>query len=316
MAEVEEKTGMEQGQFLSQSKRQPGEKKTGEALEKEKEYQIQKGSPAPSIGREHVKAVFQEYTSRYDCEDEKIRLKVEHTYRVAQLCEDIAESLGLSQEDVELAWLIGMLHDIGRFEQLRQYGTFSDAQSIDHAQYGVKILFEEGKLRDYISFYEKDEIIKAAIWNHSAYRLPPELDEKTLLFCRIIRDADKIDILKVTCDVPLESIYDVSSRELYQSQVTPQVMDAFFEHHAILRSLKKTPVDNVVGHVALVFELEYTRSYEIVAQQGYLNQLLQFSTENPETKKQFVELRHCMEEYLQKTCKAAAETLEKGCDDH
>lgn len=72
-----------------------------------------------TIDRKKVEDAFKEYTSHYDISDEKIKLKVDHTYRVAALSERIANSLGLSDEYVELAWLIGMLHDIGRFEQLK-----------------------------------------------------------------------------------------------------------------------------------------------------------------------------------------------------
>ncbi len=54
----------------------------------------------------------------------KIRLKVEHTYRVADISEQIAEKLGLSEEDIALAWLIGMLHDIGRFETTSPFSYF------------------------------------------------------------------------------------------------------------------------------------------------------------------------------------------------
>ena len=54
------------------------------------------------IDRERVKQAFQEYTGRYDIHDEKIRLKVEHTYRVADISEQIAEKLGLSEEDIAL----------------------------------------------------------------------------------------------------------------------------------------------------------------------------------------------------------------------
>ena len=97
-----------------------------------------------TIDRKKVKNVFKKYTDNYDTSDEKIKLKVDHTYRVAALSERIARSLGLGDDDTNLAWLIGMLHDIGRFEQLKNYGTFSDAESIDHAHYGVELLFEDG----------------------------------------------------------------------------------------------------------------------------------------------------------------------------
>ena len=275
------------------------------------------------IDRQRVKDTFMEYTSRYNVNDPKIKLKIDHTYRVAALSERIARSLELSEEDADLAWLIGMLHDIGRFEQLRRYGTFSDADSIDHAQFGVKLLFEEGLLEQYLPMTDRSdgegyqqgntqegedeispyvplrEIIRTAIWNHSAYRIEEGLDARTEMFCHIIRDADKIDILKVNHDVPIEEIYNVTTQELRQSEVTPAVMDAFFEQHAVLRSLKKTAVDNIVGHSALVFELIYPESIKIVREQGYLKKVLDFQSENPVTREQFVRLRECMETFLE-----------------
>ena len=48
--------------------------------------------------------------------------------------------LDLTQEEVEIASLIGLLHDIARFEQYTQYGTFKDLQSIDHGNLGAEIL--------------------------------------------------------------------------------------------------------------------------------------------------------------------------------
>ena len=102
------------------------------------------------INKSHVMDIFAEYVSHYNAQDEKVKLKIEHTYRVAGLCERIAVSEKLSQEDISLAWLCGMLHDIGRFEQLKNYGTFIDADSIDHALLGAEILLDEGKIQDYL----------------------------------------------------------------------------------------------------------------------------------------------------------------------
>lgn len=254
------------------------------------------------IDREKVKSVFAEYTSHYDSSDGKIKLKIDHTYRVAALCDRIARSLSLAAEDVELAWVLGMLHDVGRFEQLRIYGTFSDAESIDHAHFAVEILFDNGRINDYFEISQEEEayqIIRSAIWNHSAYRIEEGLDERTIMFCNILRDADKVDILKVNHDVPVEIIYNVSTEELLQAEVTEEVMKQFFEHHAILRSVKKTCVDNIVGHAALVFELVYPESRKVVKEQGYLEKLLNFSSENPKTKQQFEKLSRCMKKYCE-----------------
>ena len=83
------------------------------------------------IDRQRALNAFQEYTAYYDKSDEKIKLKINHSYRVCGLCQQIAVQSGFDENEVELAWLMGLLHDIGRFEQLRRYGTFIDAQSIE-----------------------------------------------------------------------------------------------------------------------------------------------------------------------------------------
>ena len=91
------------------------------------------------IDRKKVLDEFAAYTNEYDAANPKIKLKIDHTYRVASLCERIARSIDLSDEDVDLAWCSGMLHDIGRFEQLRRYNTFVDSKSIDHARFGIEL---------------------------------------------------------------------------------------------------------------------------------------------------------------------------------
>lgn len=271
------------------------------------------------IDRAHIMKQFASYTDEYDSADEKIKLKIDHTYRVAQLCEQIASSEGLCEADVELAWLLGMLHDIGRFEQLRRYGTFNDAESIDHAKLGADILFgseeklkdpvsekqgresgtETGRIRDYVKESDEDELIETAIRVHSAYRIPEGLPKRAETLCHILRDADKIDILKVNVEVPLEEIYNTTTEALETAEVTQAVMDSFYEHHATLKSIKRTPVDHVVGHISLVYELVYRESYRIVQEQGYLHKLMYFKSKNPRTLEQFAKLRAEMERYLE-----------------
>lgn len=250
------------------------------------------------IDRQKVLKAFQDYVDNYNSEDEKVRLKIEHTYRVSELCESIAQSLRLDTEECSLAWLLGMLHDIGRFEQLKNYGTFIDAQSIDHALYGAEILFEQGGIRDYLEDAEEDRMLRTAVVFHSAYRLPEGLDKRTKMFCQILRDADKIDILKVNVDFPLEEIYNVSTEELRSAEVSETVMEAFAEGHAVLRSLKKTSADHVVGHLSLVYELVYPKSLMIVREQGYVQKLMNFQSENLKTQRQFDQIREKMNAYL------------------
>lgn len=250
------------------------------------------------IDRNKVTKAFSDYTAAYDASDSKIKLKIDHTYRVAALCERIAKSERMSQEDADLAWLLGMLHDIGRFEQLRKFGTFNDAESVDHAKLGADILFQEGKIRDYVTEEAEDFLIEQAIRVHNAFRVPENMDTRVECLSHILRDADKIDILKVNVEVPLEEIYNTTTEELRHSKVSESVMQSFYEHHATLKSIKCTPADHVVGHISLVFELVFKESLRIVKEQGCLAELLNFHTENLKTQRQFVLLREEMEKYF------------------
>ena len=250
------------------------------------------------MNREKIRSEFQSYVSHYDPSDPKIRLKIDHTYRVADLCERIAGSLSLSEEMTEIAWICGMLHDIGRFEQVRRFHTFLDAESVDHAKLGAEILFgEEQLIRCFLEETKWDEQIRDAIYWHSAYQLPENLKEDP--FCRIMRDADKLDILRVNLETPLEEIYNVTTKELRTSEVTPEVMEAVKGHHTVLRSKKKSPVDHVAGHICLTFELAYPESRKILKEQGYLDRMLHFESENPVTCQQFETIREEMQRYLE-----------------
>lgn len=236
------------------------------------------------MNRTQIKQVFAEYTSKYNASDPKIKLKIDHTYRVAALAERIAKTVNDVSIDTDLAWTMGMLHDIGRFEQVKRYGTFVDSESVDHAVLGISILFVEGLLDFFGDFSEKErELIRISIANHNKFRIPEGMDDLTTAYCNILRDADKIDILRVNCDTPLEDIYNVTTEELKKAAVSEEVKKGFLERHTVLRSLKHTPVDNLVGHICLVFELVYPVSTQIAEEQGYVDKLLQFDSDNPDT---------------------------------
>ena len=227
-----------------------------------------------TVDRQKVLDAFAAYIRPYDAQDPKVSLKIHHTYRVAALCEQIGRSIALEGTALDLAWLCGILHDDGRFEQLRRFGTFDDSKSIDHARAGVQVLFEQGHIRDYLDDDSEDAMLRTAVEWHSAYRLPDGLDERPVMYCNILRDADKIDILRVNVETPLEDIYNVTTAELLASPVTPAVQQAFYEHHAVLRSIKQHPADHAVGHSSLVYELVYPESRCIVADQGWLWKLV------------------------------------------
>ena len=277
----------------------------------------------PVINRKNVINAFAEYVRNYDPSDEKIKLKIDHTYRVAGLCQRIAESLGLSEPDVDIVWLLGMLHDIGRFEQIRRFGTFNDAQSVDHAEFGADLLFKEGLIRKFAEGYyeecelarsgneEAEQIIKnnehhnkdtglleLAIRQHNKYRVKEDLTERQRMFCDILRDADKVDIFKVNADIPMEIIYDVTTEELKSGVISKEVLESFYKRETVLKSVRKSAVDHIVGHISLLFELVYKESYRQAKEQGYVYKLLDFKSDVPEVNAEFGDMRKYVDEFL------------------
>ena len=138
---------------------------------------------------------FKDFINQYD-EQPGYNLKVVHTYHVSSNAKELAEKLNLSKEDIDLAELIGLLHDIGRFEELKVMNGF-DSVKFNHAEYGVKMLFTDNLIRNFIEDSTYDEIIKNAISNHNKLKIDDNLDERSMLHSKIIRDADKLDNYRV-----------------------------------------------------------------------------------------------------------------------
>ena len=138
---------------------------------------------------------FEKYVNNYDLTKEKIILKKNHSIRVMNLCVKYAKKLGFNDEDISLAKVIGLLHDIGRFEQLKQYDSFEDEKTIDHASLGVKILFCDGLIEKFWNKKEDYELIEFAIKNHNKMKIEETTNERYLKFAKLIRDIDKMDII-------------------------------------------------------------------------------------------------------------------------
>ena len=252
------------------------------------------------LDREQGRSVFSDYTDGYDSSDIKIKLKVDHTYRVAEFSDRIARSLTQEELEIDIAWLLGMFHDIGRFEQIKQYGTFVDRLSVDHAELGADILFREGLIGRFLddAVYAADrELIETAVRLHNKFRLPDELDDRSRMFCQILRDADKIDILHVQVEIPFEEIHPSSAEELYLSPVSDLLMEGVYEHRCISRDImvERTAAESYMSHCMLAFELVYDESRKIAAEQGDLAALLTFESKNEDTKRKFAVLKQELE---------------------
>ncbi len=251
------------------------------------------------INIEKAKEAFAKYVSNYNAEDEKIAIKIKHTYRVVESSEYIAKNIGLEQEDIKLSMLIGILHDIGRFEQAKQYHTFVDSKSFDHADFGVEILFKDNLIREFIEDTKYDNIIRKAIQNHNKYKIEEGMDERELLHSKIIRDSDKIDNLNL---IYLERLEVFPNRGgIPVERITDKVFKEFIKHRTILNADRITNLDYWISYIAWIFDLNFDASIQLVKERDYINPFIDYiDCENVEIKNKMEMIRKTANEFLNK----------------
>lgn len=246
-----------------------------------------------------AKKLFARYLKRYDATDDKIQLKIVHTYGVVKAAGYITEGLNLSREDTSLACHIALLHDIGRFEQLKSYHSFDDS-IISHAELSLKILFEDRLIEQFIPERSFDPIIYAAIRNHSLYQMEESLAGKELLHSKIIRDADKLDNFRVKEQDSIHTMLDVSPAELGAEPVSDRTFHCFLNHSPIRYSERETHMDMWVSYLAYIFDLNFPISRRYIREHDYINKLVdKIPYTDPETRSRMEAIRKTALLYLE-----------------
>ena len=211
-----------------------------------------------------MEEIFDNYVKKYNIDDPKIKGKWEHSYRVMEKAIALAESLHLSEENIYLAKIIGLLHDIGRFEQWTHYKTFVDLKSIDHGDYGCKLLFENGLIEDFKIDPKYYKIIEKAIRNHNKPRIEEELTEQEFLQAKIIRDADKLDIFYIS------AFLNLISYPFLEESISKKIENTFWNHGVVYTKDIKNSNDFVMRTLCFIFDFNYEESLKYLVENSYL----------------------------------------------
>lgn len=131
-------------------------------------------------------------------------LKLVHTMAVLGhargiLRSELASGTGsIPERLVRPCLLAALYHDLGRFAQYRTWHTFKDALSCNHGLLSARLLEAHGILA------AEDEarpgtaaLVCGGVSLHNAFALPGDEDADVLTVARLVRDADKLDILRV-----------------------------------------------------------------------------------------------------------------------
>lgn len=224
-----------------------------------------------------LKTWFSEYCRSFHstnpAEQKNFSVKEDHTYHVCNNMLEISADLGLDAGRAALAESIALFHDVGRFPQYQKYGTFRDDLSTNHAALGAKVLIEKNVLRE-IAEPER-MIILRAVTLHNIFIIPESVDEDTLLFLRMIRDADKLDIWRVFIDYYARPDQDRASAVGLglpdNAEYSPEVLASVNKKEMVQLKLLRTLNDFKLLQLAWIFDLNFTRSLQLVLERSYID---------------------------------------------
>jgi putative nucleotidyltransferase with HDIG domain len=221
-----------------------------------------------------------------------IELKREHTLMVCEEIKSLAEEINLSQEKIRLAYVIALFHDIGRFEQFYRFRTFDDSQSLNHAALSVDIIKSDGYLD---SIPENlHELIFRAILNHNIpfYQVPE--NNETTLFSKLLRDADKLDILRVVTRDDLRKLVEGKDQsDIYE--VSDMILRKFQDHQIVTVDLVRSLNDLRLVRIGWIFDINFHATYEKIKERKFLEKLIRLIPKSEKT----VEIQSIVQEYME-----------------
>lgn len=226
-----------------------------------------------------LKKWFDEYCSSFSTpvqEDQRnITVKKHHTHAVCLNAVRIGQQLKLDEGDMLLAETVALLHDIGRFPQYQRYKTFDDSISINHAALGTQVLLERNVLNGLPK--KQRDLIVHAVMLHNVYSLPKNLDSRTTLFVKLIRDADKLDIWRV-----FGEYYSQSSDKRATAvslglpdvpDYSPKILAGLARGELADKSDLRTLNDFKLLQLTWLYDLNFKASLRMVLEQGYIDKI-------------------------------------------
>lgn len=251
------------------------------------------------IDIEKAKQELKTYVKEQNIQNPRASKKVEHIMRVAKISKEIATKLKLTTEQVQLAELIGILHDIGRFKQyqVEEQNVNSDiTKNFNHGETGVEILKKDDYIRKYILKNEYDDVIYTAVYEHNRYSLSTGLTKEKKLFCKIIKDADKIDLMYEAIAVYWQKREDI--QEIENGSLSKKMLQDFYHYKLADYRNKVSRTDQILRFVSFIFDINFLYGFQVVKQNNYINQMIdRFDYQLPETKEEMMKIKKIANKY-------------------
>lgn len=223
---------------------------------------------------------FSDVVSKYiegfkqNCSDKNtlinLELKEDHSFNVTQHCLNIASSENLSSDKCFIAFLCGLFHDIGRFEQFTVYNTFRDDDSVYHGAIGAEVIEKEVFLKDLP--IQTQKIIIAAVLNHGLREIPRNTNGDELYFSKLIRDADKADIYRIVAKYynsigPRNIALEYGLKD--KPSISSKVFEIFRSGQTVSKDDLQTLNDFKLMQISWIYDLNFAYTRSLVHDNGY-----------------------------------------------
>ena len=211
-------------------------------------------------------------------EDAPVALKIDHTLRVLACAEQIAaDEAAFAEHNTGRALRIAALfHDVGRFEQYKKFRTFTDAESCNHGALGARILRREGFLRN--ETRQMRGLVMGAVAAHNSLKLPARYSGVALDILRGLKDADKLDILRVLSEklAPGAKKDEVVMLHLKDEdgRFSAPVLDALKAERVALYADMRYYNDFRLLLCSWIFDLHFAASCRMMQSEGHLDALI------------------------------------------
>ena len=200
-----------------------------------------------------VNKIFWDFVNKFDTSDPSILKKIVHTYAVANNCFDTACRFQFNEEERIFCYMIGMFHDLGRFEQWSKYKTYDDNVSENHGEIGRRIFLSEFTPELLELTQDRFNLLADTILYHIKEFSG---DDNTLWkYLNIIHSADAYDNL-------LNTAIGTHVMSSLSDGVTEFLFEKFLNNEKIFKYTIKTKLDRILKSIANAYciSIDFMRS--------------------------------------------------------
>ena len=228
-----------------------------------------------------IRTWYDAYVLEFSSEDSEIQINIdllkEHASRVIENVIELALSINIDESNLFLLQTAALLHDIGRFEQLVKHGTYADNEVSNHIQIGLNVIEEH----EVLMALEEDErqLVIDCVKMHDLSELPKNSDKQSLVLIHLLRDADRIDVLRIVSDyythkkVHPNRHLDMELKDM--PAIAKKVSNAIMADKVAKREDVETVNDLKLSQMSWIFDMKHKRSFKMVSEKSYIKAIFE-----------------------------------------